>query len=53
MDLKWFFDLEKIIFSKENLEAPYENKPTDVIVSRENNSSENKPTNVIFSKKEH
>ena len=41
------------IFSKEELEAPYENKPTDVIFHRKNNSYEDKSTNVIFSKKEH
>lgn len=26
MNLKSFFNLKKVIFSKENLEAPYENK---------------------------
>ena len=52
MDLKSFFDLEKVVFSKDKLKAPYENKPTDIIFSRENNSSESKPTNVIFSRKE-
>ena len=52
MGLKSFFDLEKVGFSKEDLEAPYEDKPTNIIFSRENNSSESKPTNVIFSKEE-
>lgn len=50
MDLKSFFDLEKVVFSKEDLEAPYENEPTDVIFIRENNSSKSKPANVIFSR---
>ena len=53
MDLKSFFDLEKVVFSKDELEAPYEDTPTDIIFIKENNSSENKPTNVIFSRKEH
>ena len=40
MDLKSFFDLEKVVFSNEELEAPYE----------DNNSSKSKPANVIFSR---
>lgn len=44
MDLKSFFDLEKVVFSKEELEAPYEDKPTNVIFRRENNPHENKST---------
>ena len=31
MNLKSFFDLEKVVFSREDLEAPYEDKPTDII----------------------
>ena len=50
MDLKSFFDLEKVVFSKEDLEAPYEDKPTDSIFIKENNSSKSKPANVIFSR---
>ena len=50
MDLKSFFDLEKVVFSKEEFEALYENEPTDVIFIRENNSSKSKPANVIFSR---
>lgn len=53
MDLKSFFDLEKVVFSRDELEAPYEDKPTNIIFSRKNNSSKNESTNVIFSKKEH
>lgn len=34
MDLKSFFDLEKIVFSKEELEEPYEDKSNDVIFIR-------------------
>lgn len=45
MNLKSFFDLEKVTFSKEELEAPYENKPTDVIFIRENSSYEDKRFN--------
>lgn len=36
MNLKSFFDLEKVIFSKEELEAPYKDKPTDIIFIKEN-----------------
>ena len=36
MDLKSFFDLKKVVFSKEDLEAPYEDKPTDSIFIKEN-----------------
>ena len=50
MDIKSFFDLEKVVFSNEELEAPYENEPTDVIFIKENNSSKSKPANVIFSR---
>lgn len=50
MDLKSFFDLEKVVFNNEKLEAPCENEPTDVIFIRENNSSKSKPANVIFSR---
>ena len=50
MNLKSFFDLEKVVFSKEELEAPYEDKPTDIIFIRENNSYENKPTSPIFNR---
>lgn len=53
MDLKSFFDLKKVIFSRDELETPYKDKPTDVIFHRENNSSENEPTNVVSSRKEH
>lgn len=48
MDLKLFFDLEKVIFSNEELEAPYENEPTDVIFIRENNPYED--NDVIFNR---
>ena len=34
MNLKSFFNLEKVVFSNEELEAPYENEPTDVIFIR-------------------
>lgn len=34
MDLKSFFDLEKVVFSNEKLKTPYENEPTDVIFNR-------------------
>lgn len=50
MDLKSFFDLEKIVFSNEELEDPYENEPTDVIFIREDNSYENNSTSPIFNK---
>ena len=50
MNLKSFFDLEKVVFSKEELEEPYEDKSNDVIFIRENNSSKSKPANVIFSR---
>ena len=50
MDLKSFFDLEKIVLSNEELEAPYEDKPTDVIFIRENNSYED--NDIIFSRNE-
>lgn len=50
MDLKSFFDLEKVVFSKEELEEPYEDKSNDVIFIREDNSYENQPTNIIFNK---
>ena len=36
MNLKSFFDLKKVVFSKEELEAPYEDKPTDIIFIKEN-----------------
>ena len=42
MDLKSFFDLEKVVFSKDKLKAPYENIPTDIIFSRENLKSPQK-----------
>lgn len=48
MDLKSFFDLEKVIFSKEELEEPYEDKSNDVIFIREDNSYENNSTSPIF-----
>lgn len=55
MNLKSFFDLEKVVFNKEELEAPYEDKPTDVIFIRENqpyenHSHKNEPTNPIVSR---
>lgn len=50
MNFKSFFDLEKVIFSRDELKAPYEDKPIDIIFSRENNSSENEPTNIVFNK---
>lgn len=50
MDLKSFFDLKKVVFSKEELKAPYEDEPTSVIFIRDNNPYEEKPTNIIFSK---
>ena len=40
MNLKSFFDLEKVVFSKEELEEPYEDKSNDVIFIREDNSYE-------------
>lgn len=52
IDLKSFFELEKVVFSRDELEAPYEDKPTDIIFIRKNNSSENKPTDVLFSREE-
>lgn len=48
MNLKSFFDLEKVVFSKEELKTPYKNEPTDVIFSRDNNSY--KDDDVIFSR---
>ena len=36
MNLKSFFDLEKVTFSKEELEVPYEDEPTDIIFIKEN-----------------
>lgn len=50
MDLKSFFDLEKVVFNNEKLEAPYEDKPTDVIFIRNSNPYKDKPNDVIFSK---
>ena len=48
MDLKSFFDLKKVVFSKEELEEPYEDKSNDIIFIRENNSYENNSTSPIF-----
>lgn len=50
MNLKSFFDLEKVVFSKEELEAPYEDELADVIFIRKNNSYENNSTSPIFDK---
>lgn len=50
MNLKSFFDLEKVVFSKKELEAPCEDKPTDVIFIRKNNSYKEKPTDIIFNR---
>lgn len=36
MNLKSFFDLENVVFSREDLETPYEDKPTDIIFIKEN-----------------
>jgi hypothetical protein len=37
MDLKSFFDLEKVIFSKEDLEIPYKSHAQkDIIFNKEN-----------------
>ena len=36
MDLKSFFNLENVVFSREDLETPYEDKPTDIIFIKEN-----------------
>lgn len=47
MDLKSFFDLEKVVFSNEELEAPYEDELADVIFIRKDNLYEDKP--IIFS----
>lgn len=50
MDLKSFFDLEKVVFSKEELKTPYEDEPTSVIFIRNSNPHKDKPNDVIFSK---
>ena len=50
MDLKSFFDLEKVVFSNEELEDPYEDELADVIFIRKNNSYNNKSTNPIFNR---
>lgn len=50
MNIKSFFDLEKVVFSRDELEAPYEDEPTSVIFIRNSNPHKNKPNDVIFSK---
>ena len=50
MDLKSFFDLEKVVFNKEELEAPYEDKPTDIIFIRKDHLYENNSTSPIFNR---
>lgn len=50
MDLKSFFDLEKVIFSKEELEDPYEDELTDLIFLRDDNLYKKEPIDVIFNK---
>lgn len=50
MDLKSFFDLKKIVFSKEELEEPYEDKSNDIIFIREDNSYENNSTSPTFNR---
>lgn len=50
MDLKSFFDLEKIVFSKEKLDAPYENELANIIFIREDNSYENNSTSPAFNR---
>jgi hypothetical protein len=46
MDLKSFFNLEKVTFNKKELEAPYKDKR----FNKDNNPYENKPTSPIFSR---
>lgn len=50
MDLKSFFDLEKVVFSKEKLKTPYEDEPTSVIFIRNSNPHKDKSTNFTFNK---
>jgi hypothetical protein len=50
MDLKSFFDLKKVVFSKKELEEPYEDKSNDVIFIKEDNSYENNSTSPIFNR---
>lgn len=50
MNLKSFFDLEKVVFNKEELEEPYEDKSNNVIFIKENNSYENNSSSPIFNR---